>query len=325
MKLAVHILQPFDTEALSHLTSLLAPGVQVTQGLKFPAPAAFHILVAGRPQREHITVSPDLRVLVIPWAGLPEPTCTLMRNYPHIAVHNLHYNAIPTAEMAVSLLLAAAKRIVPMDRALRAHDWTPRYEREPSVLLANKTALILGYGAIGRHVAHICQALKMNVLAIRRNVSETASSPVQVHGPGDLHRLLPKADALIICLPHTAATDGLITQVELDLLPAGALLVNIARGPIVDESALYESLRKNKLRAAGLDVWYHYPEDAPAWSSTPPSSYAFHKLDSVVMSPHRASAVAERDCLRVCCLARLLNAAARGEPLPDRVDLEAGY
>ena len=172
MKLAVHILQPFDTEALAHLTSLLAPGVQITQGPDFPAQAAFHILVAGRPQRKHIIASPSLRALVIPWAGLPETTRTLMRDYPHIAVHNLHYNAIPTAEMAVSLLLAAAKRILPMDRALRENDWTPRYERVPSVLLANKTALILGYGAIGRHVAHICQALEDECAGIRRNASE---------------------------------------------------------------------------------------------------------------------------------------------------------
>jgi phosphoglycerate dehydrogenase-like enzyme len=212
-----------------------------------------------------------------------------------------------------------------MDRALRAYDWTPRYERVPSALLAGKTALILGYGAIGRRVGAFCQALNMNVLAIRRNVSQDEGLTIQVLGVGELHHVLPKANALIICLPHTAATQGLIGERELGLLPTGAILVNVARGPIVDEAALYEALHSRRLHAAGLDVWYNYPEDAPARSNTAPSAYPFHELDNVVMSPHRASAVDERDRLRAHALARLLNITANGEALPNRVDLDAGY
>ncbi|MFN2168962.1 MAG: hydroxyacid dehydrogenase, partial [Anaerolineae bacterium] len=77
--------------------------------------------------------------------------------------------------------------------------------------------------------------------------------------------------------------------------------------------------------AAGLDVWYRYPEDKAARSNTPPAAYPFHELDNVVMSPHRAGHTAEAETLHLEHLARLLNAAARGEPLPNPVDLEAGY
>jgi phosphoglycerate dehydrogenase-like enzyme len=324
-KLRVHILQPWDEDAFSYLKSLLAPGVEVTQGSALAVPARLDMLVAGRPQKEHITACPNMRSLIIPWAGLPDATRTLLKGHPQITVHNLHYNATPTAEMAVALLLAAAKCIVPMDRALRAYDWTPRYERVPSVLLAGKTALILGYGAIGRRVSAFCQALNMNVLAIRRDVSQDEGSAIQVLGVAELHHVLPKANALIICLPHTAATQGLIGEHELSLLPKGAILVNVARGPIVNEVALYEALRSHRLHAAGLDVWCNYPVDAATRSNTPPSAYPFHQLDNVVQSPHRASAVDERDRLRAQALARLLNAAADGEPLPNRVDLDAGY
>jgi phosphoglycerate dehydrogenase-like enzyme len=102
-------------------------------------------------------------------------------------------------------------------------------------------------------------------------------------------------------------------------------LVNVGRGPIVDEAALYQALREGTLHSAGLDVWYNYPTDKAARSHTPPSAYPFHELDNVVMSPHRAGGADETDMLRMMHLAALFNAAARGDEMPNRVDLQAGY
>jgi phosphoglycerate dehydrogenase-like enzyme len=103
------------------------------------------------------------------------------------------------------------------------------------------------------------------------------------------------------------------------------VLVNVARGPIVDEAALYHALCEGSLFAAALDVWYNYPTDEAARSCTPPSTYPFHELDNVVMSPHRAGGSTETELLRIKHLAELLNAAACGEPMPNRVDLQLGY
>ena len=179
----------------------------------------------------------------------------------------------------------------------------------------------------------------MEVTVVRRGSSGDISDPggppvgapsaarVRARPVAELPSLLPGADVLVICLPLTDETRGLIGGSELALMPERAILVNVGRGPIVDESALYHALRDGTLHAAGLDVWYNYPSDEPGRTSTSPSEYPFHELDNVVMSPHRAGAphTPETESLRMRVLAELLNAAARGEPIPNRVDLDLGY
>jgi phosphoglycerate dehydrogenase-like enzyme len=328
MKLNVHMLYPnYDEEMLSHLRAKLHASIRLTTGLEPPVPAEYHILVTGRPSREQITASPNLHTLVIPWAGLPESTRALMLDFPHIAIHNLHHNALPVAELAITLLLAAAKRIVPMDRSLRAHDWTLRYQPNPTIVLHGKTALILGFGAIGREVARLCRGLGMNVFAVRRSTNSLsgAAEGVTIASLEVLPNLLPQADAVMVCLPHTPDTTGFLGAEELALLPSTAVLVNIGRGPIVDEAALYHALCDRRLHAAGLDVWYNYPADEAARPHTPPSAYPFHELDNVVMSPHRAGHSEDTEDLRITHLAELLNTAARGDSMPNKVDLQAGY
>lgn len=327
MTLNVHLVRPPTDEALSQLTEGLDNAVQLSFGADLPEDVPIHILVTGRPSHQQLTTSPDLRALIVPWAGLPTSTRELMQAFPHIAIHNLHHNAVPVAELALTLLLAAAKRIVPMDQVLRQHDWTPRYQRpSPSLLLAGKTALILGYGAIGRQAAQRCQALGMTVMATRRHLDAPITADgVSLHPASALPSLLPQAHALLICLPLTPQTEGLIDAEALALLPENAILVNIGRGPIVDEAALYDALRNGRLHGAGLDVWYNYPENEAARRQTPPANFPFHELDSVVMSPHRGGGTDETERLRMEHLARLLNAAACGQTMPNRVNLQAGY
>lgn len=327
MSLSVHLLRETDPDQLAWLRSLLHPDVTLTAGRELPPSADYEILVTGRPTREQITASPNLRALIVPWAGVPQKTQDLMLDFPEITVHNMHHNATATAEMAVTLMLAASKFILPIDRALREHDWRPRYQPNPAVLLAGKEALILGYGAIGQSIARACRGLGMTVIATRRHPGRSDDAPDEIHPPDALPSLLPRANVLILCLPHTPETEGLIGATELDLLPPKAVLVNVARGQVVDEAALYHALRDGTLYAAGLDVWYNYPRDEAARSETAPSAYPFHELDNVVMSPHRAGAGGSEEIerQRMSHLADLINAAARGESMPNQVDLEAGY
>jgi len=325
-RLRVHIVQPPPDDALSALENLLDPAVDLAVGPE-PAPTT-EILVTGRPTREHLGVCPDLQTLIVPYAGIPEETRKLLLDErPDIAVHNLHHNAAAAAELAVALLLAAAKSIIPADRALRRGDWRTRYDGAPTLILAGKTALLLGLGAIGSRVATACSALGMEVHAVRRRTDRPHASYVVVHPPDALGQLIPCADVLLVCLPLTPETRGLIGVQELDLLRPSAILVNVARGAIVDEAALYHALADGRLAAAGIDVWYRYPRTSEERANTPPSDYPFHELDNVVMSPHRGGAfrTEELEEQRMCDLATSLNAAVRGESIPHLVDLAAGY
>jgi phosphoglycerate dehydrogenase-like enzyme len=326
MSLFVHILRDPDEGSLAHLQAQLHPSIHLTLGPDIPSRKEVDILVGGRPQRKQLNACAHLRALIIPFAGIPEDTRNLMMDYPHITVHNLHYNAAATSEVALALLLAAAKFLLPIDRAFRSHDWRPRYQPNQSVLLEGKRALVLGYGEIGKRVARGCLGLGMHTRAVRRDPSKGGSAPeVEVHSSKKLDRLLPETDVLIICLPLTSETKGLIDQHELNLLPEGAILVNVGRGPIVNESALFHALKVGKLCAAGLDVWYNYPEDESSRSRTAPSQFPFHELDNVVMSPHRAGGAKGRELRRMDALAEILNATVHGEPMPNRVDITLGY
>jgi phosphoglycerate dehydrogenase-like enzyme len=325
--LHVYLPDPPDPQAEAGFRASLASSIQLSIGPDLPNPADYHILVSGRPARRDLEASPNLHTLIIPWAGVAEETRRLARQFPHLSVHNLHHNAAATAEMAVALLLAAAKLTVPFDRALRGNDWRPRYEPTPALLLEGKTALILGFGQIGQRIGRVCQALGMEMLAVRRSLEKRleVSYPVRVYGLAELPDLLRRAQALIIALPATPETESLIGPDELYRLPAGSLLVNIGRGRIIDQAALYEALASRRLAGAGLDVWWNYPEKADRRTDTPPSDFPFHQLDNVVMSPHRGGATRESEGLRLKHLAELLNAAGTGAPLPNKVDLEAGY
>lgn len=322
-----HLLRPLPDEAQARLRAALDPEIRLTIGEALPVPPAFDVLVTGVPTREQLAASPRLRALVIPWAGLPDRTRALLREFPGVAAYNLHHNAAPTAEMAMSLLLAAAKRLVPVDQRLRAGDWSDRYRPMPALLLSGKTALILGYGAIGQRVALACRGLGMRVLAVRRSSTADADGIATVYPPDDLPGLLPQAYALVVCLPLTGETEGLIGPTELALLPPGAVLVNVGRGPVVDQRALYEALRDGRLGGAGLDVWYNYPTDEESRADTPPADYPFGDLENVVMSPHRGGMGGQPDTedLRADALAALLNALTRGEEPETRVELGRGY
>ncbi len=325
--LNVHFLNNYGQQEMELLRSQLQPGIMLTVGKEIADESNYHVLVGGRPDRQQLTASPDLHTLIVPWVGIPVDTRELLAEYPRIAVHNLHHNAAPTAELAIALLFAATKFIIPYDRTLRQNDWSMRYlEHGPARLLDGKTALILGYGAIGKRVAQACRALGMTVLAVKRRAEQVGDDAAhEIHGPQDLHALLSRADALLICLPLTAQTENLIGAKELAMLPASSVLVNVGRGPIVDEEALYNALRDGQLHAAGLDVWYNYPSDKESRSNTPPAGFPFRELDNVVMSPHRGGDTAESGRLRMTHLADLLNSAHEGKPIPNKVDLISGY
>jgi phosphoglycerate dehydrogenase-like enzyme len=327
MTLLVHYYIDPTVDALEILRVRLNAGIQLAAGQEIQSLSEFQVLINGTPSREHIIASPNLNSLIIPYAGIPESTRAILSEFPQLKVYNLHHNAAPTAEMAIALLMAAAKFLVPIDRDFRAHNWSPRYQSNPSLLLEGKTALILGFGHIGQRVGRFCQALGMQVIGVRRRPDAPLVCEVQaeIHPPTNLDQLLPRADTLIITTPYTSETDHLIEEQQLALMIPGGILVNVGRGRIVDQTALYHALSDGTLGAAGLDVWYRYPGSPEERSSTPPADYPFDELDNIVMSPHRGGDSRDTEMLRMHHLAELLNALHNGSPPPNQVDISAGY
>lgn len=326
MSLQVHFNRISFTEYIEEFKSLLDPGIKISENKKIPDSSLFDILVHPTPSQEWLEASPNLKALIIPWAGIPQTTRDIMRDYPRISVHNLHHNSINTAELGFGLLLAASKFIIPLDQALRQNDWTPRHEQSKTILLREKTVLILGFGEIGQALCRFCQGLGMNVMAIKKHPDAyDGDLDVDIYPDNLLRDLLPATDILIIALPLTEDTENMIDEEELNLMPRGSILVNIGRGPIVNQYALYNALIKGRLRAAGSDVWYNYPDSKDARKNTPPADVPFGDLENFVLSPHRGWSVEDEEKQRAFALAKLINAASRGIEIPNKVDLDAGY
>jgi glyoxylate reductase len=185
-----------------------------------------------------------------------------------------------TADLAFALLLASARRIVEADRFVRDGEWTPERSWEPDMLLGRDlhgaTLGLVGLGAIGRAVARRARGFGMRVLGWTRSGREVEG--VQSVG---LDRVLAEADFVSLHVAATPETHHLVDAAALARMRSGAILVNTARGEIVDESALVDALARGHLAAAGLDVFEREPLDprSPLLS-----------LPNVVLAPHIGSA-----------------------------------
>ncbi len=186
-------------------------------------------------------------------------------------------NAQSVAELTLTLMLAAAKRLIRADRATRAGNWTYRERLEPCEL-NGKTLLIVGFGRIGRRVARLCQAFEMRVLVHDPFVPAKEIVAAGVTPATDLAEGLRRAQVLTLHLPKTGDAP-LIGAAELALLPEDAILVNTARGPLVDEAALMAAVKSGRLAAAGLDVFQAEP---------PPAEAPVLADDRLVLTPHAA-------------------------------------
>jgi phosphoglycerate dehydrogenase-like enzyme len=306
--------------------SLIDSDIEISEGKEISHPADYEVLIHPTPSKDWIEASPNLQSVIIPWAGIPEETRTVLKAYPGISLHNSHHNRYNTAELAFGLLLAAAKCIIPMDQALRKNDWSPRYQKPKTILLRGKTAVILGFGEIGQAIGDYCLGFGMQVIGVKKSLDAQQSfEDLELQTIDNLYEVLPKADVLIVALPLTEETDGLIGKKEFELMPKGSILINIGRGPIVNQVALYDALKERHLKAAGSDVWYNYPETQEARQNTPPADVPFGGLDNFVLSPHRGGMVENVDQQRAESIAEMLNAANRGYEMPNKVDLQAGY
>jgi D-3-phosphoglycerate dehydrogenase len=187
-----------------------------------------------------------------------------------------------TAEHALLLILAAARRLSQLDRAVRSGRFDIRNQAEAmGTELEGKTLGVVGFGRIGRRVAQMCRdALRMSVLAYDPYLSPDDVAACGAHQAADLFELAANADVLTIHTPLTPETRGLIDRRVIWAMKPGSLLVNASRGAVVDEAALIEALQEGHLGGAGLDVF----------DPTPPApDNPLLQMEQVVLTPHVGS------------------------------------
>jgi phosphoglycerate dehydrogenase-like enzyme len=226
-----------------------------------------------------------LRLVQVPGAGLDRIDRLALPS--GVALANVHGHETGIAEYVIGAMLALSRNFTQLDTNLRSgrwnSQWVPGVPPPPAwPELAGRTLAILGYGRIGQAVARRARVFGMHVVALRRDAAQADSNAV-IRGPEAFGELLAQADHVVITLPLTPATRGLIGEREIRAMKPGAFLINVARAEIVDEQALYRALQERQIAGAALDVWYRYPTSSdPVLAST----CAFHELPNVLMTPH---------------------------------------
>ena len=196
-------------------------------------------------------------------------------------------HAVPLAEYAILGLLAIAKELPRFVEDQRARAW-PEIRR-PLRELDGQTLLLVGLGDIGRETARLGKAFGMRTVGFRRTEGPPPEHVDEVHGPRRLPELAHRADAMVVSLPLTDQTAGLIDRATIERLPASCIFVNVGRGGVVDEPALVDALRERRIAGAVLDVFATepLPDSSPLWP-----------LPNVLVTPH-AAALSARENERI--------------------------
>ncbi|MEX2210560.1 MAG: 2-hydroxyacid dehydrogenase [Gaiellaceae bacterium] len=233
---------------------------------------------------------------------------------PGCALCNLYGHEEAIAQWALLGMLAVSRQLLWYDRRLREGDWSSDLPLERE--LAGRVVGTIGYGHIGRRVAELARAFGMEAVAVTRSPSDSRAGGLRwLRGLDEVDALMNEADFVCVAVPLAAETRGLVGASELDALGPQGVLVNVARGDVVDERALFDALRGRRIGGAALDVWYQYPSrgDGPSL----PSSLPFHELDNVVMTPHVSGRTVETRERRASFLVEQLRRLADGRELEN--------
>lgn len=218
----------------------------------------------------------------------------------------------PIAEFVLMVMLVFTKDLLTTLELQQAHTWRHREVAR----LAGRRLLVVGAGPIGRAIARLARAAGVEVTGVARHAREEDPDFGRVLAAEGLHKALPDTDFVALAVPLTASTRHLIGPRELELLDPGAYLVNVARGPVVDERALITALEEGQIAGAALDVFETepLPEDSPLWD-----------MPQVLVSPHMSGDfLGWREAL-VEAFADNLRRWSAGQPLVNVVDKQRGY
>lgn len=278
--------------------------------------AAAEVLIGAR-YRADLPRPEGLRLFLVPGAGTDGVDFEALP--PAAAVCNCFGHEQGIAEYVMAALLARRIPLDAADRDLRQGRWTwwaGAAERAHGELAGTSIGL-LGFGHIGKAVAARAKAFEMEVAVANRSPVARSHLVDRAYGLDALPAFLGSVDAVVVSLPLTEATAGLVGGAAFAAMRPGAVLINVGRGPVVDEAALYEALETRRIGGAVIDTWYRYPgPDAP---ETAPASHPFEGLPNVVMTPHMSGWTEGTIRRRQATMADNVRRLMRGEPLTNVV------
>jgi phosphoglycerate dehydrogenase-like enzyme len=220
------------------------------------------------------------------------------------------------AEFAVLGMLYHYKRVRLLVENQRAHQWD-----NFSVHFANERVMgVVGYGEIGRECAILAKGIGLKIHAVRRNPERSAGDPIleRVFKIEELHEMLAEIDVLVCAAPLTPETHHMISDAEFKAMKASSLVINVGRGPVIDEAALVRALQNKEIAGAALDVFEAepLPESSPLWD-----------MENVLISPHCTDRTVDPDWLDLSMQLFVANfhRYQKGEALENVVDKKAGY
>ncbi|WP_432043017.1 2-hydroxyacid dehydrogenase [Streptomyces cadmiisoli] len=237
---------------------------------------------------------------------------------PQVAVATTHHHGRSIAEHVLMSVMMLSRDVLNADRALRAGHWR-NVAVDPELpfgtTVEGRRMGIIGFGETGTEVARLCQAVGLRIRAVRRNPSAPTPDDLRtdwIGGNDRLPDLLAESDVVVVTVPLSPETRGLIGPDELAAMRPQSLLINVSRGPVVQEEALYQALDSGTIAGAALDVWWTGPPTAP-------SRLPFHRLPNVLMTPHHSGHTTDTFAARAAEIADNINRLEQGRPLANVV------
>ncbi|MFX1319718.1 MAG: NAD(P)-dependent oxidoreductase [Promethearchaeota archaeon] len=313
---------------LPHLNLVFPKEADESEFLKH-APSA-QIIVGWRPSLEVLECATKLKLFIFPGAGVQHLVSWFHEVGRHrgITLVNGHSNAIFVAQHVVAMLLAILNNIIPHHNWMVAGEWHKGDADAKNMPMSGRVIGLLGYGAINQKVHKLLSGFDVTFAALRRNWEGQDSSPptpIQRYTSSQLNEFLDEVDTLLIALPLTPKTDDLIGYNELKRLGKNGVVVNVARGAIVNQKALYQILKEREIAGAAIDVWYTYQPEPDENGRKYPYEKPFHTLDNILLSPHHAASPFD-DLDRWDEVIDNITRFAKGErDFINVVDVERGY
>ena len=277
---------------LTDLNLIFPEETDESEFLKY-APSA-QIIVGWRPSQELLECAKQLKLFIFPGAGVQHLVHWFNEVGRHhgITLVNGHSNAIFVAQHVVAMLLAILNNIVPHHNWMVAGEWRKGDADAKKIPMSGRVIGLLGYGAINQKVHELLSRFDVTFAVLRRsweNQDSSTPTPIQKYTPSQLNEFLDEVDTLIIALPLTTETENLIGYNELKRLGKMGIVVNVARGVIVNQKALYQILKEREIAGVAIDVLYTYQPEPDENGRKYPYEEPFHTLDNILLSPHHAA------------------------------------